>query len=280
MNTSGKSTSGHSGTDKSATGKSLANSVQDNGALEKAARAGHFVSGVLHILIGYIAVRLAFGQGGNADQSGALAELAEKPGGKIALWVAVVAFVALALWRIVEAIVGKKSDSDEGSAMDRLKAAALAVVYIAFAFSTYGFATGSGKSSGQQNAGYSARLMESGGGKLVLIVIALIVIGVGGYHVYKGVSKNFLDDLEGSQSGAVVKLGIAGYAAKGTALVGAGILVVVAVLQSDPSKATGIDGAVKTLGAQPYGQVLLILAGVGIALYGLYAFVLARRARM
>lgn len=261
-------------------GKSVADSVQDNGAFEKAARAGHFVSGVLHILIGYIAVRLAFGQSGNADQSGALAELADKPGGKIALWVAVVAFLALALWRIVEAIVGKKSDADEGSGMDRLKAAALAVVYLAFAFSTYGFATGSGKSSGQQNAGWSARLMESGGGKLVLIVIALIVIGVGGYHVYKGVSKNFLDDLEGSQSGAVVKLGIAGYAAKGTALVGVGILVVVAVLKSDPSKATGLDGAVKTLGSQPYGQVLLVLAGVGIALYGLYAFVLARRARM
>ena len=43
---------------------------------------------------------------------------------------------------------------------------------------------------------------------------------------------------------------------------------------------TGIDGAVKTLGEQPFGQVLLVLAGVGIALYGLYAFVLARHARM
>lgn len=261
-------------------GKSVADSVQNNSAFEYAARGGHFVSGVLHILIGYIAIRLAFGGGGNADQSGALAELAQQPGGRIALWVAVVAFVALALWRIIEAIVGKKSDSDAGSALDRAKAGALAVVYIAFAFSTYGFAAGSGESSGQQNAGYSARLMESGGGKLVLIVVGLVVIGVGGYHIYKGVSKSFLDDLKGHQSGAVVKLGIAGYAAKGTALVGAGILVLVAVLQSDPSKATGIDGAVKTLGSQPFGQILLILAGVGIALYGLYAFVMARFARM
>ncbi|MGV8875042.1 MAG: DUF1206 domain-containing protein [Rhodococcus sp. (in: high G+C Gram-positive bacteria)] len=261
-------------------GKSVADSVQNNSAFEYAARGGHFVSGVLHLLIGYIAIRLAFGGGGNADQSGALAELAQQPGGRIALWVAVVAFVALALWRIIEAIVGKKSDSDAGSALDRAKAGALAIVYIAFAFSTYGFAAGSGESSGQQNAGYSARLMESGGGKLVLIVVGLVVIGVGGYHVYKGVSKSFIDDLKGHQSGAVVKLGIAGYAAKGTALVGAGILVLVAVLQSDPSKATGIDGAVKTLGSQPFGQILLILAGVGIALYGLYAFVMARFARM
>ncbi|MDJ0393225.1 DUF1206 domain-containing protein [Rhodococcus sp. G-MC3] len=254
--------------------------VQSSDLFEKAARAGHFVSGLLHILIGYIAIRLAFGQGGNADQSGALAELAAKPGGSIALWVAVVAFVALALWRIVEAVVGKKSDEDAGSAMDRFKAASLAVVYIAFAWSTFGFASGSGKSSGQQNAGMTARLMENGFGKVVLIVVGLVIIGVGGYHVYKGVSKNFLDDLEGSHGKGVERLGIAGYAAKGTALVGTGALVIVAVFTSDPSKATGIDGAVKTLGSQPYGQVLLVLAGVGIGLYGLYAFVLARYARM
>ncbi|SNS64143.1 DUF1206 domain-containing protein [Rhodococcoides kyotonense] len=254
--------------------------VQNNTVFEKAARTGHFVSGLLHILIGYIAIRLAFGQGGNADQSGALAELADKPGGSIALWIAVVAFVALALWRIVEAIVGKKSDADEGSALDRLKAASLAVVYIAFAWSTFGFARGTGKSSGEQNASMTARLMENGFGKFVLIVVGLVIIGVGGYHVYKGISKNFLDDLEGHTGKAVERLGIAGYAAKGIALIGAGALVIVAVFTSDPSKATGVDGAVKTLGSQPFGQVLLVLAGIGIALYGVYAFVLARYARM
>lgn len=259
---------------------SAVENVQNSDLFEKAARAGHFVSGLLHILIGYIAIRLAFGQGGNADQSGALQELGSKPGGSIALWIAVVAFVALALWRVMEAIVGKKSDQDAGSTMDRLKAGSLAVVYVAFAWSTFGFASGSGKSSGQQNAGMTAQLMGNGFGKFVLIVVGLVVVGVGGYHVYKGVSKNFLDDLKGSHGKGVEGLGIAGYAAKGIALIGAGVLVIVAVFTSDPSKATGIDGAVKTLGSQPFGQILLVLAGVGIALYGLYAFVLARYARM
>nr|WP_296778673.1 DUF1206 domain-containing protein [Rhodococcus sp. (in: high G+C Gram-positive bacteria)] len=262
------------------TATGAAENVQNSDLFEKAARAGHFVSGLLHILIGYIAIRLAFGQGGNADQSGALQELGSKPGGSIALWIAVVAFVALALWRVMEAIVGKRSDEDAGSAMDRLKAGSLAVVYLAFAWSTFGFASGSGKSSGQQNAGMTAQLMGNSFGKFVLIVVGLVVVGVGGYHVYKGVSKNFLDDLEGSHSKGIEGLGIAGYAAKGIALIGAGALVIVAVFTSDPSKATGLDGAVKTLGSQPFGQILLVLAGVGIALYGLYAFVLARYARM
>ncbi|MCC8926552.1 DUF1206 domain-containing protein [Rhodococcus sp. I2R] len=254
--------------------------AQDSDLFEKAARGGHVVSGLVHLLIGYIAIRLAFGDSGSADQSGALGTLAAQPGGRIALWVAVVAFAALALWRIIEAVIGKKTDQDAGSAMDRLKALALAGVYIAFTWTTFQFASGSGESSGQQNAGMSARLMENGFGKAALVLIGLIVIGVGGYHVYKGVSKNFLDDLEGHQSKSVERLGIAGYVAKGIALIGAGGLVVAAVFTSDPSKATGIDGAIKTLGAQPFGRFLLILAGVGIGLYGLYAFVLARRAQM
>ena len=83
---------------------------------------------------------------------------------------------------------------------------------------------------------------------------------------------------DGQLSGFVCKKGP--YVAKGIALIGAGGLVVAAVFTSDPSKATGIDGAIKTLGAQPFGRFLLILAGVGIGLYGLYAFVLARRAQM
>ncbi len=254
--------------------------AQNSDSFEKAARAGYVVTGLLHLLIGYITIRIAFGDGGSASQSGALSTLAAQPGGRIALWVAVVAFVALALWRIIEAIVGKRTDQDAGSAMDRFKALALAVVYVVFAWTSYQFAKGSGESDSQQNASMSARLMQNNAGKIALVVVGLVIVGVGAYHVYKGVSKNFLDDLKGHQSKTVERLGVAGYTAKGLALAGAGALLVAAVFTADPSKATGLDGAIKTLGAQPYGQILLIIAGVGIGLYGIYAFVLARSAEM
>ncbi|MEN0135270.1 MAG: DUF1206 domain-containing protein [Rhodococcus sp. (in: high G+C Gram-positive bacteria)] len=258
----------------------------DSTTFERVARAGHVMSGFVHLLIAYIIVQLAFGSGGNADQSGALGTLASKPGGRFALWVAAIVFVAMALWRLAETIVGPHpSEQSEGngdgtSAMDRVKAFSLAVVYFAFAFSAVQFARGGGKSSGEQNAGLSARLMQSGGGKFVLIVVALVAIGVGGYHVYKGAAKNFLDDLKGTPSKLVEPLGVVGYVAKGLVIAGAGVLVIVAVLNSDPSKATGIDGAVKTLGSAPFGQFLLILAALGIAAYGVYSFVMARYARM
>src|SRR3569623_2519634 len=73
---------------------------------ELAARAGYSISGVLHLLIAYIIIRLAFGSAGNAAQSGALATLAAQPGGAVALWLAAGGLVAMALWRVAEAIVG------------------------------------------------------------------------------------------------------------------------------------------------------------------------------
>ncbi|GCE37423.1 membrane protein, putative [Rhodococcus wratislaviensis] len=257
----------------------------DSTTFERVARAGHVMSGFVHLLIAYIIVQLAFGSGGNADQSGALGTLASKPGGRIALWVATIAFIAMALWRLAETVLGphateKSGDNDDTSLLDRAKAFGLAVVYFAFAFSAYQFASGGGKSSGQQNAGMSARLMESGAGKTLLVIVGLVAVAIGGYHIYKGAAKNFLDDLKGTPSKFVEPLGVVGYVAKGLVIAGAGVLVIVAVLNSDPSKATGIDGAVKTLGSAPFGQFLLILAALGIAAYGLYSFVMARYARM
>ena len=78
----------------------------------------------------------------------------------------------------------------------------------------------------------------------------------------------------------VLVAGVVGYVAKGLVLAVAGILLVVAVLRADPSKATGLDGAVKTLGSWPAGPTLLVIAAIGLAAYGVYAFVMARWARM
>jgi uncharacterized membrane protein YidH (DUF202 family) len=164
--------------------------------------------------------------------------------------------------------------------LDRVKAFALAVVYFAFAYSTFGFARGAGKSTGAQNSGISARLMQTGAGTIALLLGGVIIIAVGGYHVYKGASRNFLDDLEGRSSDLVRRLGMVGYIAKGLVIAGAGVLVIVAASRSEPNKATGLDGALKTLGDRPYGAALLIAAGLGIITYGLYSFAMARYTKM
>jgi hypothetical protein len=259
----------------------------DSKAFEYTARVGFAASGVLHLLVAFIILRLAFGSGGNADQSGALATLAKQPGGTVMLWVAAVGLVALGFWRLAEAIVGSKpgersgqQQQDDSPAWKRAKSLGLAIVEFAIALSAARFAMGSGQSSGQQNSGMSAQLMQSGWGKALLIAIGLGVAAVGGYHIYKGASKKFLKDLRVSGGTGVTAVGITGYVAKGLVLTGAGLLVIFATLQADPSKAAGIDAAVKTLGQAPFGKILLILAALGIAAFGAYSFVRSRYGRM
>jgi len=77
-------------------GKAKRNSVLRNGA-----RLGYAISGLLHLLIAWIALQVAgSGSGRSADQSGALRTLAGSSMGRLTLWVAVVGFVALGLWQL------------------------------------------------------------------------------------------------------------------------------------------------------------------------------------
>jgi hypothetical protein len=262
-----------------------ATQIAQNNVFERVARAGYVVSGLLHIIIGYLAIRIALGTGGgSADQSGALAALSAKPGGIVALWAAVIALLIMALWRLAETALGRSTDpKSQGNVpeiLDRAKAFALAVVYFGFAYSTLGFARSAGKSTGHQNSALSARLMQSTGGTVVLIVSGVIIVAVGGYHIYKGARRTFLDDLKGTPGDLVRRLGVTGYIAKGLVIVGAGVLVILAASLSEPDKATGLDGALKTLGTQPYGAILLIIAGLGIITYGFYSFAMARYTKM
>ncbi|KWX67360.1 DUF1206 domain-containing protein [Mycobacterium sp. NAZ190054] len=263
-----------------------ADRATDSSAFEYLARAGFAASGVLHLLVGFIIARLAFvGGAGNADQSGALSTLAGQTGGTIMLWAAAAGLVALGLWRVAEAVIGAKPGESSGRtgenpAWKRAKALGLAAVNFAIAFSAARYAMGSGQSSAQQNAGLSAQLMQSGWGKAILIAVGVGVAAIGAYHVYKGVSEKFLDDLRVCGGTAVTATGITGYVAKGLVLAGAGLLVVIATLQADPAKASGLDAAVKTLGQAPFGKVLLIAAAVGIAAFGAYSFIRSRYSRM
>ncbi|AXK85290.1 MULTISPECIES: DUF1206 domain-containing protein [Nocardia] len=257
--------------------------IAQHPTFERFARAGFVMTGIVHLIVAYLALRVAFGGGGTADQSGAMAQIAAAPGGRVVLWIAVAAFLLMALWRLAEAVFGSASKPDHDNrrkeAMRRGKALAVAVVYAALALTAFTFARGGGKSSSGESQSLTARLLANTAGKAVLIAAGLVVLGVGAYYVYKGVTGKFLKDLD-TAGPAIRRLGTAGHIAKGLAIGAIGALLILAVAQSDPSRSAGLDGALKTLLAQPYGVVLLVLAAIGIATYGLFSFVQARHAKM
>jgi hypothetical protein len=86
----------------------VANQVEDNPVLQIGARAGYAVSGVLHLLIAWIGLQIAwFASGKSADQSGALQTLAGSSLGRLTLWVAVLGFLALGLWQFANALTAQ-----------------------------------------------------------------------------------------------------------------------------------------------------------------------------
>lgn len=246
--------------------------------VERLARAGYAASGLIHIVIGGIAARVAFGGGGEADQTGALASLRSAPAGVALLWVCVAGFAALALWRVVNAAVGVDG------LKDRLREASQAVVYAVLGVTTLGFARGSGSDGEQRTDDLTATLMGMPFGRLLVGLIGVVVLVVGGYHVYKGLSEKFLDDLRAPGGGTLGKgvrwSGRLGYPAKGLALLIVGLLFCLAAWQADPQEAGGLDAALKALASQPFGVVLLVVIALGLVLYGLYSFARARYARM
>jgi hypothetical protein len=257
--------------------KQAASRAGDHPVLENAARLGYATSGVLHLLIGWLGLQVAWssGSGTTADQSGALQTLSGNVIGNIILWLFVVGFLGLALWQLTEAIVGR------GEASDRVKAIAKLVVYLFLAFAAFSYArSGSGTSSSQQSVDFTTNVMSKPFGKILVGAVGIGVIAVGAYHVYKGWKKRFLQDLRAHPGQWVVRAGVFGYIAKGIALGVVGALFLIAAVQSEPDKARGLDGALHALRDAPFGPVLLTLVALGFACYAVYSFARARYARV
>lgn len=261
----------------------LAAQAQNSDSLQLLARFGYVGSGVVHLLIAWIAGRVALGSSGEADQGGALEQLSSSGGGTVLLWVCVAGFAALALWHLMEAVVHHHGDAKD-QLLDRGKSVGKVLVYGALGFTALRVVTGQGSDSGETTTDATATLMAAPAGRLLVALLGAVVMGIGIYHVYKGLKRKFLEDL--SQGGsrevgrAVEVLGVTGYVAKGVALGVVALLFVVAAAQADPDQPTGLDAALKALRDQPLGEVLLLLIALGLGAYGLYSFARARYSTM
>jgi hypothetical protein len=230
--------------------------------------------GVVHLLIAWIALQLAFGRSSEeASQQGALRELADKPLGGMLLWVVAIGLFALVLWQVMELVWGHLKPRKMASSAGR------AVVYLVLGISAVKVATGARSSSSGSQQTLSARLMEHGIGRAVVIAVGVVIVAIGCHQVYKGFTKKFTEDLVGGVSDTTILLGRVGFAAKGIAFVVVGALFGWAAIDYDPKKAGGLDTALHTIKEQPAGSVLLTVLAVGIAAFGAYCFSWSRNAR-
>jgi hypothetical protein len=265
-----------------------AREVTDHPVLEHLARVGLVAYGVLHVLIGWLALRIAWfvqPRTEDADQTGALQTVAGSPGGLVLLWVIGLGMLALALWQGGEVLRWWTGLLDPRrrvrAAVVCAKCAAKAVVYAVLGVTALFFALGAEYDAADRFRNLTDEALEIPGGSALIVVVGIGVASVGLYTLVRGVTGGFMKDLDLDAAPdrwepLIQRIGSAGYVAKGIAFALSGGLLVYAAATEDVSTATGLDGAMNLIAAAPTGRWLLTAVAVGFAAFGLYALARAR----
>lgn len=274
--------------------RSAASALHDSPAYRLFVRGGLIAYGIVHLLVAYLAARVALGQPGeDPSQTGALRQLAEAPLGVVLLAAVAVGLAVIGLWQLLTAVLRRGSDPATVW-RERIAAVVRAGVYGALAVAAFGIAAGPRPAApaggttpaggatpdgGQVQEAVSAGLLGLPGGRVLVVLIGLAVLGYGAYYVIKGIRAGYEKDLAGTLTGAADALARVGHIAKGIAILIVGGLFAWAGVTRDPNEAGGLDDALAVVRSAPLGAALLLAMAAGLAAYGIYCFFWSRRAR-
>jgi hypothetical protein len=257
--------------------------VVDSAPVRVGARFGIGAYGVTHVLIAVLAVQLAFGRSGQrTDQSGAFQALATQPLGVALLWVLVLGFAAVTVWRIFEVVRGFSWVQERRRHLRRRAQSAgqAAVSGTLCVLAVTSLLGGGGGGTERTTAG----VLGLPGGQVLVGLVGVVTAVVGGWTVWNGCAKDFVEDLalpvNPRTRSLAERIGVVGFVAKGVTLVLMGVLIVIAAVRFDPAQANGLDSALKTLAGQPYGPYLLVVLALGLLAYGVFGLVDARYHRI
>jgi hypothetical protein len=249
------------------------------------ARAGFVARGLVYVIIGILAIRLALGDGGtSASQQGALRTIAAQPFGKALLILVAIGLGGYALLRLVRALLGRGPEGSD-SGIDRIGALASGIVYAGLCAIAAEILLGSGGGSSGGAQKTTAGVFGWPAGTWLVGVAGVVLIGVGFYQGYRGISEDFLDDSKTEQMSPRVRIwieriGIFGHLARMVVFALVGIFLVRAAVDYDPNKAVGLDGALAKVDHASYGPFLLGIVAAGLIAFGVYSLSDARYRRL
>ncbi|MBF6613290.1 MAG: DUF1206 domain-containing protein [Chloroflexi bacterium] len=266
-----------------------AQGAADNPWVERLARFGYLVRGLLYALVGLLAVQVAAGVGGQTtDKNGAIAAIAAQPYGKFLLVLVVIGLIGYSLWGFVRAILDplKRGTDPKGLAVrggyivSGLSYGALVIPAMSFILGNGGGGNGS---NGSQDI--TARLLTAPFGVWLVGLVGVVGMIGGLGQMYQAYSADFKKDFKSAEMSAdemkwATRIGRFGLAARGVVFVMLGFFVLQAALQVDPKAAKGLDGALQTLARQPQGPWLLGIVALGLISFGVYSILCARWIRV
>ncbi|MET9324907.1 DUF1206 domain-containing protein [Streptomyces sp. NPDC003038] len=275
---------------RSGSSRSQAERFAHSRAVEVGARCGFLGRGVIYVLVGVLALRIALADDGGrqADRGGALAEVAAKPFGSVLLWLIGVALAGMALWRLSEALFGQAGEGG-GKPGKRALAAARCLFYAFVSYSVLAYAAGdqgSGSgSSDQQSNDVTATMLSWPGGQWIVAAIGAAIVVAGVWMAVQAARHTFRKHLKTGEMSARTRravdvLGVIGGVARGAVFATAGGFAVAAGLSHEPGQAKGIDDTLRSFAQTSAGPWLLVLIAVGLVTFGVFSWATARWRRI
>ncbi|MFH8796519.1 DUF1206 domain-containing protein [Streptomyces sp. NPDC017941] len=255
-------------------------------AIETAARAGFVARGVLYVLVGIIALRVAFSDddGKQADRGGALTELADKPFGNVLLWLLGLALAGMALWRLSETLFGQ-AGPDGDKATKRLSSAARCVFYGVVSYTVLAYVTGDkGSGSGstdRQSDDVTATALGWPAGQWIVGAAGAAVVVTGVVIAVRAMLRKFHKRLRMSEMPVPVRrvvdvLGVTGGSGRGCLFAAVGAFVLVAAVRHKAGEAKGMDDVLRSFRETPAGPWLLVAMALALVAFGVFSWACAR----
>ena len=250
--------------------------------VDRAGRLGYVARGLLWSAVAVLALEVTLGlRHAPPEGQGALSIVADRPLGGVLMPVLAVGFAGHGLWKLAEAIRQSDARGRWDALVRRGASIAGAAFYFFLAAAAVAFTGGAGSGNEREQTRDVFALPL---GRLLVGVIGAAVLAVGLYNAYCSVTGRFRKQLREQQlsrdvRGWVIAIGVVGHAARAVIFALVGIFLARASIQYDPSEAKGLDGALRKVLEQPYGEALLGAVGAGLLCYALFCFVAALYAR-
>jgi hypothetical protein len=259
------------------------NIVRSRG-FEWLARAGFIARGLIYVIIGILAWKLAIGSGGTAaNQQGALKAIAHQPFGHALLVLVAIALAGYSLWRLFRAAIGHGPEGSDSTA-DRVAAFGSGIAYAGLCALSVEILLSS-RSDSSASHKTTAGLFGWTAGTWLVGAAGILLIGVGIYQAYRGVSRDFLEDSKTEEMDPAVQtwfesIASVGHVARAVVFSLVGVFLVKAAVEFNPNKAVGLDGALARLANASYGPYVLGVVATGLVGFGIYSLADARYRRI
>jgi hypothetical protein len=254
-------------------------------ALELLARIGFLVKGVLYLVVGILALRVAAQAGGRmTGTQGALVTVLGQPFGRALLLMAAIGLLGYATWRVIQGVADPERWGRDWKGIGmRVGFVGRGVLHAALGLQAWRLHRGLRASSSGAERAVAAEALDWPFGDWLLVLAGLGVIGFAIQQVYmafQGRLEQNLDLAELRREAGSWAVGVSrfGVAARAVVLVLLGWGAVAAGWYERASEVNTTASSLRALAAQPdgLGPWLLGMTAAGFIAYGFYQMVHAR----